>query len=88
MTKEKSLRYGNRADLRDRILAVLEDGKQKHIRQISEEVNWPKTTSISKTLMDIKETLVINRDSRRLHRISFDNCRKGTIWYLTKKSEA
>jgi predicted transcriptional regulator len=86
MGTEKPLRYGKRADIRDRILSVLADGKQRHISEITKELNWTKTTNVSKTIAEIKSSLVINRDSRRLHRVKFDNCRKGTVWYLTNEN--
>ena len=86
MKSEKPLQYGKRADIRDRILSVLADGKQRHISEITKELNWPKTTNVSKTMIGIKESLVMNRDPRRLHRVRFDNCRKGTIWYLTNEN--
>lgn len=86
MKTERPLRYGKRADIRDRILEVLADGKQKHINDITKELNWHKTTNVSKTLVGIKQALVMNRDPRRLHRIRFDNCRKGTVWYLTREN--
>lgn len=87
MRLEKPLRYGSRADIRDRILAILADGKKRHTNEIICELNWNKTTNITKTLTGIKESLVMNRDPRRLNRIRFDNCRKGTIWYLTNEND-
>ncbi len=86
MGTEKPLRYGKRADIRDRILSVLADGKRRHISEITKELNWAKTTNVSKTIAEIKSSLIMNRDSRRLHRVKFDNCRKGTIWYLTNEN--
>lgn len=86
MKSEKPLRYGKRADIRDQILSVLADGKQRHISEITKELNWSKTTNVSKTMIGIKESLVMNRDPRRLHRVRFDNCQKGTIWYLTNEN--
>jgi hypothetical protein len=47
MGTEKPLRYGKRADIRDRILSVLADGKQRHISEITKELNWAKTTNVS-----------------------------------------
>lgn len=82
----KTLQYGTRPDIRDRLLEILSDGKHRHISDIKKELNWPKTTSVSKTLADIKAHLVMTRDPRRLNRIKFDNLRKGTIWYLTYKN--
>jgi hypothetical protein len=77
---------GQRATLRNKILLLLSDGKQRHIRDIVAAVDWHTTTNISKTLNEIKEHLVIKQDPRRLHKESFDNCRKGTLWKLTTKN--
>jgi hypothetical protein len=82
----KTTQPGQRATLRNKILHLLSDGKQWHIKDIVEAVDWPMTTNISKTLNEIKEHLVIKQDPRRLHKESFDNCRKGTLWKLTTKN--
>ena len=81
----RSLRYGQRADLRDKILLLLSDGKQWHIRDLTEALAWPKATNISKVLNEIKQHLVMTRDPRRLLKESTNNCRKGTLWQLTIK---
>lgn len=82
----KTLQYGTRPDIRDRLLEILSDGKHRHISEITKELNWPKTTNVSKTLVNMKAHLVVTRDPRRLNRIKFDNHRKGTVWYLTHKN--
>ena len=79
------LQYGSRPALRDRLLDILADGKKRHITEIKKEIQWPTTTSISKTLMEVKEKLLISGDSRRLRRQIFDNANKGSIWWLEKK---
>jgi len=79
------MQYGSRPALRDKILELLADGKQRHISEIVEELNWPTSTSISKTLMEVKEKLLLTRDSRRLRRKKFNNANKGTIWWLEQK---
>ena len=84
----KPLRSRKRADLRDKILLLLADGKSWHIRDLIKALEWPTKTNISKALNGIKEHLVITRDPRRLHKESFDNCRKGTLWKLTTKDNA
>ena len=82
----RKLQYGSRPALRDKILELLSDGKPRHIREITEDINWNSTTSISKTLMEVKEKLVLTRDPRRLCRKKFDNANKGTVWWLELKS--
>ena len=79
------LQYGSRPALRDRLLDILADCKKRHIREIEKEIQWPTTTSISKTLMEVKEKLLISRDSRRLRRETFDNANKGSVWWLEEK---
>jgi len=81
---EIKMRYGNRPALRDKILGLLADGKERHISEIEKELEWSTTTSISKTLMEVKEKLIISRDSRRLRRKKFNNANKGTIWWLER----
>lgn len=79
------LQYGNRPALRDRLLDLLADGEKRHIAEIEEEIQWPTTTSISKTLSEIKEKLVMSRDSRRLRREKFNNANKGSVWWLEER---
>ncbi len=79
------MQYGKRPVLRDKILELLADGDEWHINDIERELQWPTTTSISKTLVEIKERLVLNRDSRRLHRRKYSNAQLGTTWWLTER---
>lgn len=81
----KSLRYGQRADIRDRIIAILSDGKQWHIRDLKKELSWDKTTNVTKVLNEIKMHFVLTKDPRRLEKTKFDNNRKGSLWRLTTK---
>jgi hypothetical protein len=83
----RSLRYGQRADIRDRLLLLLSDGKQWHIRDLTKALAWPKTTNITKVLNETKLHLVMTGDPRRLHKESFNNCRKGTLWRLTSNDK-
>jgi hypothetical protein len=68
--------------LSESLLEVLSDGKKRHINEIVEEVAWPTTTNLSKTLTDLKSQLLLNRDPRRLRREKLRNNNKGTIWWL------
>lgn len=81
----KSYRYGTRAPIRDVILELMSDGKVRKSTEIAEAINWPKKTSITKTLSDLKVRLVENKDSRRLNKYKADNCRKGIEWQLINK---
>ena len=80
------LRDGNRSDIRDRILELLSDGKERHISEIVSELNYDKKTNINKTLNEIKVTLVTTRTGLSLVKKKFDNCRKGSVWTLIKSS--
>lgn len=80
--KTATYRYGTRAPIRDRILELMADGKVRKSMEIAEAINWPTTTSITKTLSDLKMALFENRDPRRLRKITPDNCNKGVEWQL------
>ena len=82
----KKFKQGRKPVLRDKILGLLSDGKPRHINEIKELLRWNKKTSITKTLKETKESLLLTRDTRRLHRKKFDNANKGAIWWLEVKS--
>jgi len=68
--------------LSNTLLEFLSDGKKRHINEIVEEVAWPTTTNLSKTLTELKSQLLLDRDPRRLRRKKLGNNNKGTIWWL------
>lgn len=83
MEKEKEeMKYPSRGPVSDKILLLLSDGKARKTMNIAEEINWPTTTSIAKTLADLKISLIENRDPRRLRKITPDNGNKGVEWQL------
>jgi len=85
MEKEKEkeeMKYPSRGPVSDKILSLMSDGKVRKSMEIAEAINWPTTTNITKTLSDLKTSLVENRDPRRLKKITPDNCNKGVEWQL------
>lgn len=79
-----SYRCGSRAPIRDKILELMADGKPRKSTEIASALNWPTSTSITKTLTQLKLQMRENHDPRRLLRVKFDNCRKGIEWTLVK----
>lgn len=82
--KEISYRYGTRAPLRDRILELMSDGKTRKSKEIADAIQWPTTTSITKTLTELKMKLRLEKDRRVLVCVKPDNCRKGIDWTLIR----
>ena len=75
---------GYRPNLRDQILNLMSDGVPRKTTEIQEALRWNKTTSIPKTLGDIKNYLEKSGDERRLEKIRpSESCRYPTEWRLT-----
>lgn len=74
---------GHRPPIRDRILNLLSDGKPRTSLEIKEALKWNSSTSITKTLGDIKNLLDKNDDSRKIEKERLGTShRLGTRWRL------
>lgn len=80
---ERDLTRGMRSPIRDQILLLMADGVARTSVEIAESIKWEKTTSITKTLGDIKEVLALRGDSRKLKKVRLGaSPRSGTQWQL------
>lgn len=85
---DNDISRGNRPNVRDQILKLLADGVSRKTTEIQEALNWNTTTSIPKTLGDIKKYLEKTNDSRKLEKLRPSaSCRDGAEWKLIIKNE-
>lgn len=86
--EKNGITKGYRPNLRDQILNLLADGVSRKTTEIQEALNWNTTTSIPKTLGDIKKYLEKTNDSRKLEKVRPSaSCRDGAEWKLINKNE-
>lgn len=85
---EGDLTRGMRSPIRDQIILLLSDGVARSSVEIATALNWKSSTSITKTLGDIKESLALRGDSRKLKKTRIGaSHRLGVHWQLINRHE-